>query len=57
MTSRNNLSDIVNNGLCIGCGLCQSVAGKNKIEISITPKGRLEPKEIGKIRPEVFKQS
>ena len=38
MTSINNLSDIVNNGLCIGCGLCQSVAGKDKIEISIFSK-------------------
>ena len=43
MTVINNLSDIVNNGLCIGCGLCQSVAGTDKIEISMTPKGRLEP--------------
>ena len=34
MTAINNLSDIVDNGLCIGCGLCQSIAGKeNKIEV------------------------
>ena len=56
MTSINNLCDIVNNGLCIGCGLCQSIAGKDKIEISMTHKGRLEPKEISKISPEVFKK-
>ena len=56
MTSINNLNDIVDNGLCIGCGLCQSIAGKENIEISMTPKGRLEPKEIGKITPEVFKK-
>jgi len=56
MTSINNLSDIVNNGLCIGCGLCQSIAGKKNIEVSMTAKGRLEPKEIGKISPEVFKK-
>ena len=56
MTSINNLCDIVNNGLCIGCGLCQSIAGKDKIEILMTPKGRLEPKEISKISPEVFKK-
>ena len=56
MTSINNLNDIVKNGLCIGCGLCQSVAGKENIEVSMTPKGRLEPKEIGKISPEVFKK-
>jgi len=50
----NNLSDIVDNGLCIGCGLCQSIAGKDKIEVSMSPKGRLEPKEVTKISPEIF---
>ena len=56
MATINKLSDIVNNGLCIGCGLCQSIAGKDNIEISMSPKGRLEPKEISKISPEVFKK-
>ena len=54
--SVNQLSDIVDNGLCIGCGLCQSIAGKDKIKISMTSKGRLEPKEISKISPEIFKK-
>ena len=54
MTNINNLSDIVNNGLCIGCGICQSITGKGKIEISMSSKGRLEPKEINKITPETF---
>jgi len=54
MSSIENLSDIVDNGLCIGCGLCQSIAGKDKIEVSMTSKGRLEPKEITKISPEIF---
>jgi len=54
MSSIENLSDIVDNGLCIGCGLCQSIAGKDKIKVSMSPKGRLEPKEISKISPEVF---
>jgi len=56
MTSINKLNDIVDNGLCIGCGLCQSIAGKENIKVSMTPKGRLEPKEIGKISPEIFKK-
>ena len=56
MTSINKLSDIVDNGLCIGCGLCQSIAGKENIEVSMTPKGRLEPKKIGEISSEVFKK-
>ena len=54
MATAKNLSDIVDNGLCIGCGLCQSIAGKDKIEVSMTSKGRLEPKEITKISPEIF---
>ena len=49
MATAKNLSDIVDNGLCIGCGLCQSIAGKDKIEVTMSPKGRLEPKEITKI--------
>ena len=44
MAQINNLNDIVKNGLCIGCGLCQSITGKDFIEISMSPKGRLEPK-------------
>ena len=43
MSDIKNLSDITKNGLCIGCGLCQSVVGKDKITISMTDKGRLEP--------------
>ena len=42
---------------CIGCGLCQSIAGKENIEVSMTSKGQkifYEPKEIGKISPEFF---
>ena len=54
MVTAKNLSDIVDNGLCIGCGLCQSIAGKDKIEVSMTSKGRLEPKEITKILPEIY---
>ena len=54
MTSINKLSDIVDNGLCIGCGLCQSITGKDSIEISMSPKGRLEPKELKKIPSNTF---
>ena len=54
MATVNNLSEIVDNGLCIGCGLCQSIAGKNNITVSMSLKGRLEPKEIKKITPETF---
>jgi len=54
VTQINNLEDIVKNGLCIGCGICQSITGKDSIEISMSSKGRLEPKEVKKISPENF---
>ena len=46
MSEINSLSDITNNGLCIGCGMCQSLVGKDKISISMSDKGRLEPEVI-----------
>jgi len=49
LTNIKSLTDITNNGLCIGCGLCQSILGKEKISIEMTDKGRLEPKEINPI--------
>ena len=54
MTQINNLNDIVKNGLCIGCGLCQGITGKDSIEISMSSKGRLEPREVKKISSEAF---
>jgi len=39
------LREIVENGLCLGCGLCQSVAGKERVEMGwVDPPGRLRPK-------------
>jgi coenzyme F420 hydrogenase subunit beta len=34
---------ICEEGLCIGCGLCQAVAGRDKIRIVVTPEGALRP--------------
>ncbi len=34
---------ICEEGLCIGCGLCQAVAGSDKLEIVVTPEGTLRP--------------
>ena len=46
MSEINSLSDITKNGLCIGCGICESIIGSETIKISMTKKGRLEPQEI-----------
>jgi coenzyme F420 hydrogenase subunit beta len=37
------LEDIVENGLCIGCGLCRSIAGADQIDLVMTPEGRERP--------------
>ncbi|MGH6954381.1 MAG: Coenzyme F420 hydrogenase/dehydrogenase, beta subunit C-terminal domain, partial [Alphaproteobacteria bacterium] len=38
-----DLDAIVRNGLCVGCGLCASVAGHEQVEMRWTPEGRLRP--------------
>lgn len=37
------LDEIVEGGLCIGCGLCQSVAGSERVQIAMTEDGRERP--------------
>ena len=56
MSKINNLNDIVKNGLCIGCGLCQSIAGEHHISINMSKKGRLEPKELKPLKKEIFEK-
>ena len=43
------LHEIVENGLCIGCGLCRSVAGGNRIALVMTPEGRERPVAAGQL--------
>lgn len=38
-----SIEAIVENGLCIGCGLCRAVAGEDRIDIVLTPEGRERP--------------
>lgn len=37
------IAEIVEGGLCMGCGLCQSVAGADRVAMYMTPEGRLRP--------------
>jgi coenzyme F420 hydrogenase subunit beta len=37
------LDEIVQAGLCIGCGLCESLAGAGRARIVMTPEGRERP--------------
>ncbi|HEV7252700.1 MAG TPA: Coenzyme F420 hydrogenase/dehydrogenase, beta subunit C-terminal domain [Mesorhizobium sp.] len=38
-----SLEQIVEGGLCIGCGLCRSIAGAKNIDLVLTPEGRERP--------------
>lgn len=38
-----SLDEIVANGLCIGCGLCASIAGPEKVRMTWTEEQRLRP--------------
>ena len=41
------LREIVEHGLCIGCGLCQSVAGPDRVQMRwVDPPGRLRPAQL-----------
>ncbi|WP_425406269.1 Coenzyme F420 hydrogenase/dehydrogenase, beta subunit C-terminal domain [Hwanghaeella sp.] len=51
MTDLITLAEIVESGLCIGCGLCQSIAGEDAVEIVMTPEGRLRPLEKAPVDP------
>ena len=41
------LNKIVDDGMCIGCGLCEPVAGANKIKVKKSETGMLVPHVVG----------
>jgi coenzyme F420 hydrogenase subunit beta len=48
-TPTERLYAIVEQGLCIGCGLCQSVAGKDRVRVTRTLNGYLQPVVEGEL--------
>jgi len=43
MSAPRSLAEVVTNGLCVGCGLCQSMAGSETIELRLNDEGYLRP--------------
>lgn len=35
--------EVVENGLCIGCGLCEAIAGRERIRMEMSPAGQMRP--------------
>ena len=46
-TASERLYAIVEQGLCIGCGLCQSLAGRERVWVTKTLNGFLAPVVVG----------
>ncbi len=49
LSSQQRLYAIVEQGLCIGCGLCQSVAGKDIVQVVKTTEGYEQPVVVGEL--------
>ena len=41
-----SLEDIVNADLCLGCGICQAIAGDNQVKIELDSEGFFRPKVL-----------
>lgn len=46
MSSARTLDDVVTRGLCVGCGLCESLAGADRLRLSLNAQGFLRPKTL-----------
>ena len=51
-----DLESICRSGLCIGCGLCESVAGSGKVEMRLVAPGFLRPRQKAGIAPAVMER-
>jgi coenzyme F420 hydrogenase subunit beta len=49
------LEEIVRNGLCIGCGLCQSIGGAARVQLAMTESGRERPIAVAPLDQETLR--
>lgn len=57
MTSITSLQTVVKAGLCSGCGLCESIAGCEFVEMQITSAGYIRPVVKQALPPEVLNRA
>ena len=56
LPAEQRLQKIVDTGMCIGCGLCQSIAGADKLKVEKSKTGMLVPFTVGKLDHELVDQ-
>ena len=44
-----DLETIVTHGLCTGCGLCASLAGRDRLDMQVTSYGQIRPRVKDKL--------
>lgn len=49
LSPADRLNRISECGLCISCGLCESVAGTDRVRMAVTPLGHLRPVVVGEL--------
>lgn len=47
------LGEVVRGGLCAGCGLCESIAGRETVAMAWSGNGQLRPRLVGQLAPAV----
>jgi coenzyme F420 hydrogenase subunit beta len=52
-----DLETVVANGLCSGCGLCESVAGRERVRMTMTAIGQLRPAVAGPLPEPVLAEA
>lgn len=53
MTVARSIDDIVTRGLCTGCGLCESLAGADRLKLQLNAEGFLRPRWLEPVDPNV----
>ena len=48
------LETLVAHGLCTGCGLCESMAGRDRVRMEMSPQGYLRPRRRQELAPETL---
>ena len=54
MTRLTDLETVVAHGLCASCGLCESIAGRDRVEMAVTSYGQIRPQIKAAIDPGVL---
>jgi coenzyme F420 hydrogenase subunit beta len=53
VTRIRDLRTVVTSGMCSGCGLCEALAGRERVELRLSPVGHLRPHVKAPLPPEL----